>query len=54
MLDFGGVISKTLFETHELTEASLGLARGTLDWRGPFDSINDPLWQSMQRDLAPD
>ena len=49
VLDFGGVISKTLFETHELSEHSLGLAPGTLTWRGPFD-LNDPLWQAMQRD----
>ncbi|WP_240229389.1 HAD-IA family hydrolase [Devosia lacusdianchii] len=50
VLDFGGVISKTLFETHDLTEASLGLRSGTLSWRGPFDTGSDPLWQSMQRD----
>lgn len=50
VLDFGGVISKTLFETHDLTEAALGLAPGTLAWRGPFAPEGDPLWQSMQRD----
>ena len=50
VLDFGGVISRTLFETHPDTEAALGLAPGTLTWRGPFDPESDPLWQSMQRD----
>jgi putative hydrolase of the HAD superfamily len=50
VLDFGGVISKTLFETHALTEAALGLPRGTLTWTGPFDPARDALWQSMQRD----
>lgn len=50
VLDFGGVISRTLFETHALTEAALGLASGTLTWRGPFDPAADPLWQAMQRD----
>lgn len=50
VLDFGGVISKTLFETHDLTEASLGLGQGTISWRGPFDPVNDKLWQRMQRD----
>jgi len=50
VLDFGGVISRTLFETHNLTEAALGLDAGTLRWRGPFDIDSDPLWQSMQRD----
>jgi putative hydrolase of the HAD superfamily len=50
VLDFGGVISRTMFETHDITEAALGLATGTLTWRGPFDPASDPLWQSMQRD----
>jgi len=36
VLDFGGVISKTLFETHDLTERTLGLAPCTLKWLGPF------------------
>ncbi len=48
VLDFGGVISRTLFETHALSEMALGLAEGTLTWRGPFDPANDPLWRSMQ------
>jgi putative hydrolase of the HAD superfamily len=50
LFDFGGVISKTLFETHHLTEAALGLAPGTLTWRGPFDPSSDRLWQKMQAD----
>ena len=45
VLDFGGVISRTLFETHDLSEAALGLPPGTLTWRGPFDPASDPLWQ---------
>jgi putative hydrolase of the HAD superfamily len=49
ILDFGGVISRTLFETHDETERALGLAPGTLTWRGPFDPPTDPLWQAMQR-----
>lgn len=48
VLDFGGVISKTLFETHSLTEAALDLVPGTLNWRGPFALETDPLWVSMQ------
>lgn len=48
VLDFGGVISKTLFETHDLSENALGLASGTLDWRGPFDPTADAPWQAMQ------
>lgn len=48
VLDFGGVVTRTLFETHAATEAALGLPAGTLTWRGPFDPASDPLWQSMQ------
>jgi putative hydrolase of the HAD superfamily len=48
VLDFGGVVTRTLFETHELTEKALGLAPGTLTWRGPFDPDGDPLWHAMQ------
>ncbi|OHV61462.1 HAD family hydrolase [Mesorhizobium sp. LCM 4577] len=50
VLDFGGVVTRTLFETHALTEQALGLAPGTLDWRGPFDPASDALWRSMQAD----
>ncbi len=50
VLDFGGVISRTLFETHDLSEAALGLPPGTLTWRGPFEPASDPLWQAMQAD----
>ena len=48
VLDFGGVISKTLFETHALSEAALGLPSGTLTWRGPFDPDHDDAWRAMQ------
>ncbi|EJC64031.1 haloacid dehalogenase superfamily enzyme, subfamily IA [Rhizobium leguminosarum bv. viciae WSM1455] len=48
ILDFGGVVTRTLFETHDVTERALGLAAGTLTWRGPFDTKTDPLWVSMQ------
>lgn len=50
VLDFGGVISKTLFETHDLTEAALGIEPGLLGWRGPFAPETDPLWVAMQAD----
>jgi putative hydrolase of the HAD superfamily len=48
VLDFGGVVTRTLFETHAITEAALGLAPGTLKWRGPFDAASDPLWQELE------
>lgn len=50
VLDFGGVVTRTLFETHDLTERALGLPAGTLTWRGPFAPDTDPLWQAMQAD----
>ena len=48
ILDFGGVVTRTMFETHDITERALGLPAGTLTWRGPFDPATDPLWRSMQ------
>lgn len=48
ILDFGGVISRTLFESHDETERVLGLPSGTIKWRGPFDPEGDPLWRDMQ------
>jgi putative hydrolase of the HAD superfamily len=50
VLDFGGVITRTLFETHAASEAALGLPSGTLTWRGPFDPERDELWRDMQAD----
>lgn len=48
ILDFGGVVTRTMFETHDITERALGLPAGTLTWRGPFDTASDPLWRAMQ------
>lgn len=50
VLDFGGVVTKTMFETHALSEAALGLAPGSLSWFGPFEPGADLLWEAMQRD----
>jgi len=49
ILDFGGVVTRTLFETHDVTERALGLKQGSLTWLGPFDPATDPLWVSMQQ-----
>lgn len=54
VLDFGGVVTRTLFETHALTERALGLAPGTLSWRGPFEPESDALWCAMQNDEIPE
>ncbi len=50
LLDFGSVISKSLFETLPDIEAAYGLEPGTLDWRGPFAPKDDALWSAMQAD----
>ena len=50
LLDFGSVISVSVFERHRETEQTLGLPLGTLTWLGPIDTSTDILWQSMQRD----
>jgi putative hydrolase of the HAD superfamily len=47
LLDFGGVISVTLFERRAQSEQALGLAAGSLTWRGPFDPEHDALWRDM-------
>jgi putative hydrolase of the HAD superfamily len=48
VLDFGGVISRTMFETHRLTESALGLEAGSLTWMGPFSNGEDSAWVDMQ------
>lgn len=50
ILDFGSVVTLTLFETHALSERELDLPTGSLTWLGPFDPESDALWASMQRD----
>ena len=50
LLDFGSVVSVSLFERHRDTEAELGLAAGSLRWLGPIAPETDALWQAMQRD----
>ena len=50
LLDFGSVISVSLFERHRDTEAELGLGAGSLRWLGPIAPETDELWQAMQRD----
>lgn len=50
LLDFGAVISRTIFETHGHTERVLGLKPGTLTWLGPIDPSSDALWTDMMAD----
>ena len=50
LLDFGSVISVSVFERHRETETALGLRAGCLGWLGPIAPETDALWQAMQRD----
>lgn len=50
LLDFGSVISVSVFERHRETETALDLPRGSLSWMGPIAPETDPLWQSMQQE----
>ena len=52
LLDFGAVISVSVFERHRETEQILGLPPGTLSWMGPIAPESDPLWQAMQREIG--
>ena len=50
LLDFGSVVSVSLFERHRETERQLGLAPQSLTWQGALAPETDELWQAMQRD----
>lgn len=50
LLDFGSVISVSMFERHPQTEEILDLPRGSLTWMGPMAPQTDSLWQAMQAD----
>jgi putative hydrolase of the HAD superfamily len=50
VLDYGGVICVTTFERQPQIERKLGLAPGTLRWRGPFDPDSDAQWRDMLAD----
>jgi putative hydrolase of the HAD superfamily len=50
LLDFGSVVSKSLFERLPQIEQKLDLDAGLLTWRGSLDPDTDALWMSMQRD----
>ncbi|ABQ62581.1 hypothetical protein H721_03207 [Brucella ovis IntaBari-2006-46-332] len=55
ILDFGGVVTRTLFETHDITERALGLPAGSLGWKGPFDPSTDPrAYEQVLAELALD
>lgn len=48
LLDFGSVLTFSLFEKHRDTEAILGLPAHSLVWLGPLDPSTDELWRAMQ------
>ena len=47
LLDFGGVIARTLFECRADIEVHFALPRGSLDWFGPLDPSRDELWRTV-------
>jgi putative hydrolase of the HAD superfamily len=49
VFDFGGPVLLTPFELTGRTEQRLGLPRGSLPWRGPFDPDSDSEWRDVQR-----
>jgi putative hydrolase of the HAD superfamily len=46
LLDFGGVIVRTIFECLGDIEDHFALARGSLDWKGPLDPEHDDRWRA--------
>jgi putative hydrolase of the HAD superfamily len=46
LLDFGGVIVRTIFECLGDIEDHFALARGSLDWKGPLDPARDDRWRA--------
>lgn len=47
LLDFGGVVTRTLFECRGALERHFGLPGGALRWWGPLDPQADPLWLAV-------
>ena len=46
LLDFGGVIVRTIFECLGDIEDHFALTRGSLDWKGPLDPERDNRWRA--------
>jgi putative hydrolase of the HAD superfamily len=47
LLDFGGVIVRTIFECLDQIEHCFGLETGSLKWTGPLDPARDEGWRAM-------
>ena len=50
LLDFGSVVSVSLFERHRETERHLGLTPHSLTWQGALAPETDSLWRAMLRE----
>jgi putative hydrolase of the HAD superfamily len=50
ILDFGCVITKSVFELPREVGAAFDLGPGVFPWRGPIAPETDDLWRAMQRD----
>lgn len=47
ILDFGSVISRSIFEKRFEIATKLGLPKGAINWPGPLDPKADDLWRDM-------
>jgi putative hydrolase of the HAD superfamily len=47
LLDFGGVMTRTLFECHAEIEEHFALPRGGFPWRGALEPARDELWRAV-------
>jgi putative hydrolase of the HAD superfamily len=50
ILDFGAVITKTVFEIPQAVGIAFDLPPDAFPWRGPLAPETDELWSAMQRD----
>jgi len=49
VLDFGAVVTKSVFEIPEHVGRAFSLPEDVFPWRGPIDPEGDELWRAMQR-----
>ena len=54
IIDFGGVITYSIFERCRDIEQLYRLPDGSLNWTGPFDPLGDELWQQYLSGQIPE
>lgn len=50
VLDFGSVVSRSIFEKRFEVAIKLGLEKNAINWPGPMEPESDPLWTDMLAD----